>query len=99
MKSRDVFGVAVRIIGLIFLYQALSTVPTAVASVCPVFPHFYFRNLLPSLFLIGWPLLISMWLVGGAPWLMRRAYPQSDEGERSEKGRPGYETEPPPPQP
>jgi len=74
MKAKEIFGIAVRLIGLIFLYQGLSAVPSAAASICPVFPHFYFRNLLPSLWLVGWPLLMAYWLVRGAPWLMRLAF-------------------------
>ena len=84
MKSKEIFNVAVRIIGLFFLYQGLASVPTAFASICPVFPHFVFRNLLPSLIMVGWPLLLAQWLVRGAPWLMRWAYPT--EREASELG-------------
>jgi hypothetical protein len=72
MKSKDVFGIAVRVIGLLFLYQALTQAPSAIAGIWV--PHFYFRNLLSPLFLVGWPLLIAFWLVRGAPWLMRLAY-------------------------
>ncbi len=70
-------------IGLIFLYQGLSAVPTAVANICPVFPHFFFRAIWPASFLVGWPLLLAWWLVRGAPWLMRLAFPE----ERSPESR------------
>lgn len=82
MKPRDIFGLSVRLIGLIFLYQGLQAVPASVANVCLLFPHFIFRNLLPSLWLVGWPLLIAYWLLRGAPRLLRLAYgeePQSAE--------------------
>jgi hypothetical protein len=82
MKSKEIFNVAVRIIGLLFLYQGLVSVPTAFAGICPVFPHFVFRNLVPGLFMVGWPLLVASWLVRGAPWLMRLAY----RNEASEGG-------------
>jgi hypothetical protein len=75
MKAHDIFNLSMRLIGLIFLYQGLSNVPAAVASFCPVFPHFNFRTLLPSLFLVGWPILVGIWMIKGAPWLMRIAYP------------------------
>jgi hypothetical protein len=81
MKPKDIFGLAVRLIGLIFLYQGLASVPSSVSSVCPVFPHFYLRNLVPSLFLTGWPLVVAYWLVRGAPWLMRTAYPAQNGGD------------------
>jgi hypothetical protein len=81
MKPHDIFNLAVRLIGLIFLYQALSSVPAAFASFCPVFPHFNFRTLIPSCFLVGWPLAVGLYLVRGAPRLMRLAYPgQSNPG-------------------
>lgn len=75
MKSKDIFNVAIRIIGLAFLYQGLVMVPTAVGLFCPVFPHFNFRTLLPSTFMVGWPLVVAWWMVRGAPLLMRLAYP------------------------
>jgi hypothetical protein len=74
MKPKDIFALVVRLIGLIFLYQGLQAVPAAVANVCLLFPHFIFRNLLPSLWLVGWPLLVAYWLVRGAPRLLRLAY-------------------------
>ncbi len=74
MKSKDIFGLTLRMIGLIFLYQALAAVPAA--NFCPIFPHFNLRSLIPSLFLVGWPLVVAWWLVEGAPRLMRRAFPE-----------------------
>ncbi len=78
MKSKDIFNVAVRIIGLLFLYQGLVAVPSAFASICPIFPHFVWRNLVPALVMVAWPLIIAQWLVRGAPWLMRWAYREED---------------------
>ena len=74
MTSKDVFNVAVRIVGLLFLYQGLAAVPSAVANFCPVFPHFNFRTLLPSAVMVGWPLAVAFYLIRGAPWLMRFAF-------------------------
>lgn len=76
MKPHDIFNVAIRLIGLLFLYQGLSAVPAAFHNFCPAFPHFNFRSLLPSLFLVGWPLVVGLWMVKGAPWLMKKAYPK-----------------------
>ena len=75
MKTRDLFGLAIRLIGLAFLYQSLSAVPMAVAAVCPRFPHFVFSNLFAALLMVGWPFLVAYWLIRGAPPLMRLAYP------------------------
>jgi hypothetical protein len=79
MKPKDIFNLILRLIGLAFLYRALDTIPSAVLNFCPAFPHFYFRNLFPSLLVVGWPLLIAWWLIRGAPWLMRLAYPETPE--------------------
>jgi hypothetical protein len=85
MKAKDIFGLAVRIIGLAFLYQGLSAVPNAITSLCPGLTHFYWRNLFPSLLIVGWPLFIGYWLVRGAPWLMALAYgPRPGARENSE---------------
>ena len=75
MKPHDIFNLAMRLIGLIFLYQGLSSVPAAVHNFCPIFPRFNFGSLLPSLLLVGWPMAVGLWLIKGAPWLMRWAYP------------------------
>ena len=82
MTSKDVFNVAVRIVGLFFLYQALAAVPSAVANFCPVFPYFNFRTLLPSAVMVGWPLAVAFYLIRGAPWLMRFAY-RTEEKQRA----------------
>ncbi len=84
MKSRDIFDVALRIVGLLFMYQGLTTIPNAIASICPVFPHFYWKNLLPSVIMVGWPLGLAWWLIRGAPWLMRLAYGRDGESRNAE---------------
>jgi hypothetical protein len=89
MKAKDIFGLAVRIAGLILLYQGLTAVPTAIASLCPsvAVPRFYFRNLFPALLMVGWPLAIGYWLVRGAPWLMRLAYREPGTEESSPEAK------------
>jgi len=82
MTTKDIFSVVIRIVGLGFLYQGLAFVPVAITRFCPIFPipfrYLDFRSLLPSLFQIGWPLTVAWWMLRGAPWLMRLAYPQSE---------------------
>ena len=80
MKAKDVFGVAVRFIGLLFLYQSLTAVPAVLTSICPSFPHFNWRNVVPGAMMVGWPLLVAWWLVRGAPLLMRLAYRDEASG-------------------
>jgi hypothetical protein len=82
MKAKDVFGVAVRIIGLAFLYHGLSHVTTAFGDLCPLFPppsikYLNFRSLIPNFITIALSLLIAWWMIRGAPWLLRLAYPEA----------------------
>ena len=87
MKARDMFGLAVRLIGLVFLYQGLAGVPMAVAAFCPRFPHFIWTNLFSGIIMVGWPLIVAYWMVRGAPPLMRLAY--SGEATAGESAPPG----------
>ncbi len=74
--ARLIFNLVVRLLGLAFIYHGLASVPTAIASFCPVFPNFIWRNFLPSFIFVVWPLLAGYWLLRGAPWLMRLAFPE-----------------------
>src|SRR3974390_930770 len=92
MKPKDVFSVAVRIIGLAFMYQGLVAVPVVLDRFCPIFPppplrYLNFRSVIPGLFSIAWPLAIAWWMVRGAPWLMRLAY-----GDEEPNGNPRGQT-------
>ncbi len=81
MKSRDILELVVRLVGVVFLYQALAAMPAAIANFCPIFPHLNFRSLFPSAILVGWPLAVGWYLFKGAPWLMRQAYPDGQAGQ------------------
>jgi hypothetical protein len=96
MKSRDIFEVCVRIMGLLFLYKALSSVPDALMNFCPLLPPptwriLNFRSLLPSAIYVGFPLAIGWWMLRGAPWLMKRAFPEksSTAAPQSSEQTPG----------
>jgi hypothetical protein len=79
MKSRDlfkdIFSLAVRLLGLVFLYLGLSAVPplldfgaieTAARS-----------DIVTALLPIAFNLAVAWWLLDGK-WLIRRAYPESN---------------------
>lgn len=78
MNSRDMFQLAVRILGLVFLYQALHAIPVAFSLLvhAPAVsePPSFFGRLVSTLVMVGWPLLLAWWLVRGAPLLMRIAF-------------------------
>ena len=72
MKPKDIFGLAVRILGLVILYHLLLDVPA-------IIPFFAGGNLVQiGLGLVGIAAALSViwWLIGGAPVLMCRAYPE-----------------------
>ena len=92
MKAKEIFGLVVRIIGLAFVYQSLSAVPNAITSICPVFPHFFWRNLFPSVLIVGWPLLVGYWLLKGAPKLMRITYGDASSETQFSSSQPRVET-------
>ena len=90
MKTKDIFTLAVRLLGLVFLYHALQTVPAAGALFIAAFPHdlgphvdepMNFGRLFSALFMVGWPLFLAQWLVRGAPLIMRIAYPDERREE------------------
>jgi hypothetical protein len=72
MKPRDIFGLAVRLLGLFFLYLGLR-------AVSPVLDLEAIENagksdIINAILPIAFNLLVAWWLLGGG-LLMRRAYP------------------------
>jgi hypothetical protein len=78
MKPRDIFGLVLRLVGLIFLYHGLNSVPLAISALWPRFPQTVWSNLIPALLTVGWPLLVAIWLIRGARPLISWAYPSAD---------------------
>ena len=75
MKPRDIFGLIVRLVGLIFVYNGLVNVPLA----CSALSHGRFgQGLYTAFMIVIWPLLVAFWLFKGAPPLSRLAYPNPD---------------------
>ena len=74
MKPRDIFGLAVRLLGLVFLYLGLRAVTPLLdmAAIETASKSDIVNALLPVIF----DLAIAWWLLGGR-WLMRRAYPET----------------------
>jgi hypothetical protein len=75
MKTKDIFNLIIRLLGIVFLYQALEKVPFAFSAMFPAFPHFRGAGLFDALMMVGWPLLVGYWLLRGAPPVARVAYP------------------------
>jgi len=94
MKPKDILQLAVRLLGLVFLYHGLRALPLAVGQIIGSFPRdlslgipsgFSFRGFLVGVIMAGWPLLVSYWLLRGAPLIMRIAYPDSAQNSKREE--------------
>ena len=75
MTPKSQFGVAVRILGLIFLYRGLTALP----EILSIFSTGSFRGSLEIIITIVWPLVLASWLIRGAPMLVHIAYPDSSD--------------------
>ena len=75
MNSRDLFLLAVRILGLVFLYHGLTALPTTLLSAFVTLFGRSFLGFLGMSFMALWPLLLAFRLIQGAPFVMRLAYP------------------------
>lgn len=71
MKSREIFALAVRLLGLFFLYLGLK-------SACGI-RTVHAGALLGTILALVCFLAVGWWLIGGAPLIMNRAYPASVE--------------------
>jgi hypothetical protein len=75
MKTKDIFCLIIRLLGLVFLYQGLSAFPGALRMIWAGFAsHLGFRGIFEAVMLVGWPIAVGIWLVRGARWLVRQAY-------------------------
>jgi hypothetical protein len=74
MKPREIFGLAVRLLGLLFVYLAIRTLPVVFSGPPPIV---VIRTVLTMVFYVG----VGWWLVGGAPLLVKRAYPATNGGD------------------
>jgi hypothetical protein len=55
MKPRDILKLAVRLLGLVFLYNGLQALPTAVIQFFVAVPNMNLGNVLPILVMSGCP--------------------------------------------
>ena len=75
MKPKDIFGLIVRLVGLIFVYEGAEKVPLALSAIFPGFRSFSGLGFVSALFMVGWPLAVAYWLLRGAQPISRLAYP------------------------
>ncbi len=75
MTPKSIFSLAVRLLGLAFLYRGLEGLP----AVLNIFPAGSFWNFVNTVVAIVWPFAVALWLVKGAPLVVRTAYPDSGD--------------------
>ena len=75
MTPKSLFSLAVRVLGLVFLYRALTALPELLS----IFSTDSFRSSLGTIIMIAWPLVGAFRLIRGAPLLIRIAYPNSTD--------------------
>ncbi len=68
MNPKDIFGLAVRLLGLYFFYLAIASLPMIFSGHSSGLSN---RVILNVALLIGF----AWWMLGGAPLLVQRAYP------------------------
>ena len=74
MKPRDIFKLAVRILGLVFLYNGLVSVPVLFQGI-----YSSFRNAIGMIIAVGWPLVVAVALLGFAAKFTDFFYPKSED--------------------
>lgn len=76
MKAKDIFGLAVRILGLYFLYLGLYGIAQMLSSDIIESPDK--RDIVYALLPVAFNLIVGWWLLGGG-LLVRRAYPETSK--------------------
>jgi hypothetical protein len=74
MTPKSLFTLAVRILGLCFLYHGLAALP----SLLSLFPAGSFWNFVTNIVSLAWPFAVAFWLIQGAPAVVHLAYPNSE---------------------
>ena len=77
MKAKDIFGLVIRLLGVLFLYRAAEAVPT-IWRVISIGFHHNWSMIFDSFFMVAWQAAVAWWLLRGAPPVMAWAYPDQN---------------------
>lgn len=77
---RDAFGLAVRLVGLYFLYLGLNALTQLLGS--DIIENPDKTDVVNGLLPVAFDLAVGWWLLGGR-WLIRRAYPESSKASEN----------------
>ncbi len=74
MKTKDFFSLAVRIMGLIFLYRGIDLAPALIDGFARSFGSGEAAGIWEAI-KAAWPIFVGLYLVRGAPLLLQWAFP------------------------
>ena len=86
MKPKDIFGLAVRLLGLYFLYLGLNALAQMLGSDVIESPEK--MDIVYALLPVAFEFIIGWWLLGGG-LLVRRAYPETARASENIPSQPG----------
>jgi hypothetical protein len=69
MNTKDLFNLAVRILGLVFLYHAFTGLPLSLGMALTGV-----QAAIGTVLQFVWHLVLAIWLIRGAPFLMKLAF-------------------------
>ncbi|MBL9173729.1 MAG: hypothetical protein JNL10_09360 [Verrucomicrobiales bacterium] len=77
MNSKELFRLAIRLLGLGFVYLGLAALPASSSAILAGMLGGNLYGFLFTVFTALWPLCVAYWLLRGAPLLMQIAYPEA----------------------
>lgn len=78
MKPRDLFSLAVRLLGLFFIYLAARALPI-------VFSGPPDQVVVGAILTVVFYVVVGWWLLGGARLLVKRAYPATNGDQKNQE--------------
>jgi hypothetical protein len=81
MKPKDILGLVVRLLGVLFLYRAVEAVPMVWRVVSMGSRAFNWSLFFDSILIVAWQGAVAWWLIKGAPPVMNWAYPVENKGQ------------------
>ena len=76
MKPKDIFRLAIRLLGLFFIYLTARSIPVTLNSSG--------AGILAAILVVAFFAAVAWWLLGGASLLMQRAYPDTAKNGKTE---------------
>jgi len=81
MKASDIFSLAIRLAGLWLLFTSLPGLPSAFFKLCTSVFELKLGAAFQLIVSVGWTYAVAFWLLLGAPWIQRKAYPNGFSSE------------------